>query len=424
MFDPNFSFHFPNQYHHPTTTATPPTTNATNPNFLYFPQPVQNSEPYLHPPGTEPYANSGSHPVTYVGFQNQVSFGDDPSAGSRSWVVKEAAPVKYDAIVSSGNENSQLPTISNSLGSSVWLHHQPMETDVTDNSVPQQTKVNQVVRCDVCNVDCNTRDVYEKHLLGKKHAKNLKMKSIPTTAMLTVSNTINNTSVPNKTSAVAASAELETKRWKLVKSGTAVDSVRVCTICNVVCNSQEVFNTHKAGKKHAAQAGLAALGEVGPNFVAVRSQFDGTWKKVPEKVKMVQSIWCDVCKVNNNSSDSYVAHISGKKHQKNLEKQRMLNNTASLTDSSSTIPVIGPTEKLEAHKTSVIPSKKIGEEDLEKKMRKVVEAGGVADAIRMCTVCNVVCNSPTVFNSHLSGQKHLDMLKKLAVAGIDIPDPN
>lgn len=155
-------------------------------------------------------------------------------------------------VVTSGNENSFLPKSSNSLGNSSWPD-QPLATDVTNNIIPQQAKVSQSVRCDVCNVDCNTRDVYEKHLLGKKHAKNLQMKSNPTTAMLTASNTINNTSFLNQPSAVAANAELETKRWKLVKSGAAVESVRICTICNVVCNSQEVFNTHMAGKKHAVQ---------------------------------------------------------------------------------------------------------------------------------------------------------------------------
>ena len=155
-------------------------------------------------------------------------------------------------ILTSGNENSPLPASANFFGNSSWPQ-QPLATDVTISVIPQQTKASQIVRCDVCSVDCNTRDVYEKHLLGKKHNKNMKMKSNANTAVLTASNTINNTSFLNQTSTVAASAELEMKRWNLVKSGTAVDSVRVCTICNVVCNSLEVFNTHMAGKKHAVQ---------------------------------------------------------------------------------------------------------------------------------------------------------------------------
>lgn len=55
------------------------------------------------------------------------------------------------------------------------------------------------------------------------------------------------------TLSTATSAELEKKRRKLLNGGTAVDSLRVCSVCNVVCNSQEVFHKHLAGKKHAAQ---------------------------------------------------------------------------------------------------------------------------------------------------------------------------
>jgi hypothetical protein len=46
---------------------------------------------------------------------------------------------------------------------------------------------------------------------------------------------------------------LETKKRKLLDGGAVVDSVRFCTICNVACNSQDVFNKHLAGKKHASQ---------------------------------------------------------------------------------------------------------------------------------------------------------------------------
>lgn len=52
---------------------------------------------------------------------------------------------------------------------------------------------------------------------------------------------------------VPTSAELAKKTRKLVSGGTAVDSVRLCTICDVVCNSQDVYNKHIAGRKHAAQ---------------------------------------------------------------------------------------------------------------------------------------------------------------------------
>ena len=171
------------------------------------------------------------------------------------------------------------------------------------------------------------------------------------------------------------------------------------------------------------QAGLAALGEVGPYFAAVRAQFDGTFKKAPKKIKIVQSAWCEVCKINCNSNDVYVTHLSGKKHQKNLEQLRKLSNDPSAASSSSgstasTYPIIGPEENPEASKSKSIvdaakPLKKATLEDMQAKRQKIMEAGTAEGAIRTCTICNVVCNSLTVFNFHLGGQKHKDMVKKL-----------
>ena len=151
-----------------------------------------------------------------------------------------------------------LPTSSNSL----WIH-QPLTTDATSNA-SQHTNVAPTLRCDVCNVDCSSKDVFEKHLQGKKHNRNLQVRNNPTSASLAISNTVNHISFPNQmgtvdgqvvlgTSTLTAGPELEIKKWKVLKSGTTVDSVRVCTICNVVCNSQDVFNKHMAGKKHAIQ---------------------------------------------------------------------------------------------------------------------------------------------------------------------------
>ncbi|KAH7847655.1 hypothetical protein Vadar_028662 [Vaccinium darrowii] len=45
--------------------------------------------------------------------------------------------------------------------------------------------------------------------------------------------------------------DLETKTRKLMEEGVAPNAVRVCTICNVVCNSDLVFAHHNVGKKHA-----------------------------------------------------------------------------------------------------------------------------------------------------------------------------
>lgn len=50
-----------------------------------------------------------------------------------------------------------------------------------------------------------------------------------------------------------AADDIDTKRQRLLKAGTAVAEVKVCTLCNAVCNSQIVFDSHLSGKKHVAQ---------------------------------------------------------------------------------------------------------------------------------------------------------------------------
>lgn len=47
-----------------------------------------------------------------------------------------------------------------------------------------------------------------------------------------------------------------------------------------------------------------------------------------------------------------------------------------------------------------------GDEDMEAKRQKILQGGGALDALRICTVCNVVCSSPTVYDSHVAGRKH------------------
>ncbi|KAI3452236.1 hypothetical protein Pfo_008901 [Paulownia fortunei] len=176
---------------------------------------------------------------------------------------------------------------------------------------------------------------------------------------------------------------------------------------------------------------------------AIQSQKRNTWKKGPKKTKVVQSAWCEVCKIDCNSKGVLDQHKLGKKHQKNLEKLKGTTTTVSgpaivavppaiLAASPATVaastplpvsalapidkPIIGPEENPEKSKASNAQKtrKKAAArtEDLESKRRKVLEGGAAADAVRACSICNVVCNSDTVFNYHLAGQKHASMIKK------------
>ncbi|GJT55202.1 zinc finger RNA-binding protein [Tanacetum coccineum] len=148
----------------------------------------------------------------------------------------------------------------------------------------------------------------------------------------------------------------------------------------------------------------------------------GPWKKIPKKTKIAQSAWCEICKIECNTKDVLDQHKLGKKHQKMLVKLNSAALVASISATAHVNPVpsnpiIGPSEN---PKKGTCGSKKKAEtaQELEMKRRKVLEGGAAASAVRTCSFCNVVCNSDTVFRYHLAGQKHASMLKKSQQAAV------
>lgn len=375
MFNPSqHSADFTYQLPHQSNTILDPNTQ-----FWYFPPPVsQSAVASDHPPGVDPYANSVSYALTHVGFQSQPPLAEDPNAASQSWLVKQAEPISYEPSINPLNESLLVPTTANSLWNSNWTN-QPLTYNSTAENIPQQTNA-----------------------------------AFPGT-----SNGIDNASLPSEPSSVGgqvingstgvvASEELETKRRRVLDSGAAVGFVKICAMCNVTTNSPEVFKKHLAGKRHAAKANLMHR-KAGPySAAAIQSKSIGIWKKDPNKVKLVQSVWCDFCKINCNSQDAYIKHIVGRKHQRNLDQLEKLKNPTTNVPSAARNAQIGPMEK-------VSQSKAPSQEDLETKKQKVINGGAAAREVRTCTVCNVVCNSQIAFSSHLSGQKHAAMMMKQAV---------
>ncbi|XP_016194342.1 zinc finger RNA-binding protein-like isoform X2 [Arachis ipaensis] len=133
-------------------------------------------------------------------------------------------------------------------------------------------------------------------------------------------------------------------------------------------------------------------------------------KKKPKTVN-VQPAYCEVCKIDCTSKEVLDQHKLGKKHKKNVEKLRELLRPPQPqvhppADGSSN-PVIGPQLWNKCKRKSIETP-----ENLEKKKKKVLEGGAAAAAVKVCSICNVVCNSETVYNFHLRGQKHAAMLKK------------
>ncbi|KAE9595280.1 hypothetical protein Lal_00018850 [Lupinus albus] len=149
---------------------------------------------------------------------------------------------------------------------------------------------------------------------------------------------------------------------------------------------------------------------------ATQPRGNETWKKYPKKVKtnIVKPAYCEVCKIECTSVEVLHQHKLGKKHKKNLEALRESLKPFQSHPSGSSNPFIGPQVQNDPSKSASGSKRKTAEtpEDLEKKKRKVLEGGAAAEAVRICAVCNVVCNSAIVYGYHLKGQKHAAMMKK------------
>lgn len=183
------------------------------------------------------------------------------------------------------------------------------------------------------------------------------------------------------------------------------------------------------------------------SYPFVNPQGNGSKKKQPKKPKIIQSAHCEICNIDCNSKDVLDQHKLGKKHKKNLEKLKELNASASLPATELKLPPIGPqpypnqqnaANELTVPKNvsavgslvttepdSIVTVRKSRKkaacetpEGLELKRRKVVDGGAAVEAIRTCTLCNVVCNSDMVFKYHLAGQKHAAAMKKYAAASL------
>jgi hypothetical protein len=162
------------------------------------------------------------------------------------------------------------PAAAPSMHHAQWNAHfgHPVLKNVLRKQMRKKPKIVQPAPCEVCKIQCDTLEVLMIHKQGKKHKKNLEKlqdsitpKPIlkpPSNAMgpTMVPSTADNCVVPavqpkkKKISSAATPADLEVKKRRVLEAGAAQGEVKICTVCNVVVNSQKVYEFHIAGQKH------------------------------------------------------------------------------------------------------------------------------------------------------------------------------
>jgi translation initiation factor IF-1 len=203
-----------------------------------------------------------------------------------------------------------------------------------------------------------------------------------------------------KANHVVTAQDLESKKRKLIETGADANSVRTCTICNVVCNSDKVFAFHIASEKHISRVNgrpSKGLTQIFTSQQAVYSANASTPNKKPKKKKnnmlsavkaptVAQSVYCDVCKITCNTQEMYNNHVSGKKHNKNIK-----NLTA------GDIPI----QFVPARSTSP-GTQTLGTNDNDKQFV-------------YCDICKITCNTQEMYSNHVSGKKHNKNIKNLTM---------
>ncbi|KAK9940539.1 hypothetical protein M0R45_017194 [Rubus argutus] len=129
----------------------------------------------------------------------------------------------------------------------LWSNNTTARWSDTTTPLPPRDSTTKLF-CDICKIFCDTKNVLDKHKMGKKHQTNLgklKGKSI--------------TGQTSKKKAVHPPEEdLQTKKRRVIEGGAAPHTLRTCTICNVVSISATDFYNHLAGQRHRDAAAMVS----------------------------------------------------------------------------------------------------------------------------------------------------------------------
>ncbi|KAK9080409.1 hypothetical protein SSX86_000167 [Deinandra increscens subsp. villosa] len=285
--------------------------------------------------------------------------------------------------------------------------------DGTSDSIGGSQKKPDPFQCGLCKITCTGNEHLQMHIAGKKHLK--KLQELGLTPDLPLTPIASQDTPPTKPMVNPESNEGKPVNLQEAKP--------VCELCGISCDTNEMLEIHKAGKKHLKK--LKESGQV-PNLpvTSIASEDTSPTKPVvnPEsnEGKTVNlhdaKPVCELCGISCDTNEMLKVHITGRKHRKNVEKsEKLIGPNPALTTEPA--KVIGPLQE----EGMIVNSdgskrKKRGriDEDVEAKKQKIVQSGTASDAVQTCELCNVVCNSPKVFNAHLGGQKHAAMALKQA----------
>ncbi|CAN7012468.1 unnamed protein product [Brassica rapa subsp. trilocularis] len=299
--------------------------------------------------------------------------GDNKDHKTRENHVPRAVPqdkckgATGESVTSSDSLKNVAPQHSDKRHTSqaAFVPSQKTQASVKAKPAPE-AKLLEPVLCSVCQITCASKDAYTKHTYGKRHRSNLELQSGKSENM--------------SRGPVGVSKEVLEKQKKASEQNVYYH----CRLCNVTCQRQVVFDSHLRGQKHAAMLSQSeALNDSKKHQEEGVREKDQPREAVAEP-KPYTDYACRLCNVVCKSQFVFDSHLSGKKHASMLSQSK-----------------------------EFIGSKKLQEKGVgEKDIARETVAEPKPKAVQVCRLCNVTCQSPIVFESHLRGQKHAAMLSQ------------
>ena len=216
-----------------------------------------------------------------------------------------------------GTQQSQAKKRPLSVSPSRWatLYDAPLPSTLTSMCT--------LAKCGLCDIPFNGPATSKSHYDGKAHEKKV--------IQYLASNVTEEQSRPKK-------VKMSTISTPTVVEGSSDLS---CSLCNLVCTSTVVYDSHMQGKNHAIKvraASSARSGELGCGVcnINVTSQDALTThlmgkqhKRKSERMKDIQEgvqLHCVLCGVKSTDRPGLEAHLKGKRHLEKLEGKKKTND--------------------------------------------------------------------------------------------------
>ncbi|CAA7030897.1 unnamed protein product [Microthlaspi erraticum] len=169
----------------------------------------------------------------------------------------------------------------------------------------------------------------------------------------------------------------------------------LCTVRQIICTNKDGYVKHTYGKRHRHNLELLSgkSGNISWGTVEIPKEVLEKEKKASEVVRAKPNgdFACRMCNVVCQSQVVFASHLRGQKHITNLCQSEALTDSKKLQEEG------------------------VGAKDQPKETIAEAKPSGRYD----CSLCNVVCQSQVVSDSHLRGHRHAAALLSQSKALVD-----